>query len=91
MTLTRHELQRLTQADHPEAAAPATIDLRLVLFHDLNELIAIAARTPAHPSAGNAGPIPIFPDNSYLDSHHIRSVPVRPARPVPSRRSHERL
>ncbi len=90
MTLTRHELQRLTRADRPEAGAPPIIDLRLVIFHDLDELIAIAVRTAAHPSAGNTGPIPIFPDNSYFYSQHTRSAPVRPALPVPSRRGHER-
>jgi len=88
MRLARHNHQRLTEADRPEAAAPATIARLLVLFHDLGELIALAVRTAAHPSAGNAGPIPTFPGDSQADSHRIRTVPCSTAQPAPPRSHH---
>ncbi len=59
---------------------------RLKADHDLGERIALAARTGAHPCAGNAGPIPTFPGDSQAGSHRIPTA----AQPVPARSTHER-
>jgi hypothetical protein len=87
MALTYHELQRSTEADGPEATTSSTRAVRLAPSHEPDERIAPGLRTSAPPSAGNAGPIPIFPGHSALSSHHIRIVLARRALPVPSRRS----
>lgn len=78
MALTRHDLQRPTSADRLEA------------LQDIDRLIAYCHPDGRSPSAGNAGLIPIFPENSSLDFRHIPSTLVRMTLPTPSKRSHER-
>lgn len=81
----------VTQGMRPEAAAPHAVDLDLTPSLDLvGELIAMAVRTGALLSPGNAGPIPTFPGNSQADSHRIPTVPCSTAQPVPPRSTHER-